>query len=88
MFEFLGAGVFLALIWSAIGYAVAKVKHDEVFDHKKFLKTLLIGLILGLASGYTGYPVTELENMPLYEALLIFIDKAVGLLEKSSKAST
>ena len=88
MFEFLGAGVFLALIWSAVGYAVAKVKHDEIFNHRKFLKTLLIGLILGLISGYTGYPVTELENMPLYEVLLIFIDKAVGLLEKSSKAST
>jgi len=82
VFEFLGAGILLGLVWSAVGYAVAKVKHDEKFDHRKFLKTLLIGLILGLISGYTGYPVTELENMPLYEVLLIFIDKAVGLFEK------
>ena len=82
MFEFLGAGILLGLVWSAVGYAVAKVKHDEKFDRKKFVKTLLIGLILGLISRYTGYPVTELENMPLYEVLLIFIDKAVGLFEK------
>jgi len=73
----------VSLIWGAFGFAVAKAKKEEDFKPEKFLKTLAVGLMLGLISTLTGVDVVMLENMSLTAVLVIFIDKFAGMLMES-----
>ena len=80
MLETLGIGIIIGILWGAFGYAVAKVKNDEPFNPRKFLKTLVLGAILTAAAKALGVPVTELEGMTVSGFLTIVVDKLFGLM--------
>jgi len=80
MLETLGLGVIIGILWGAFGYAVAKVKNDESFSPRKFLKTLVLGAILTAAAKGLGVPVTEIEGMTVSGFLTIIVDKLFGLI--------
>jgi len=82
MLETLGIGVIIGILWGAFGYAVAKVKDDEPFNPRKFLKTLVLGAILTAAAKGLGVPVTEIEGMTVSGFLTIVVDKLFGLILK------
>ena len=82
MLETLGLGVIIGVLWGAFGYAVAKVKNDESFNPRKFLKTLVLGAILTAAAKGLGVPVTQLEGMTVSGFLTIIVDKLFGLILK------
>ena len=82
MLETLGLGVIIGVLWGAFGYAVAKVKNDEAFNPRKFLKTLVLGAILTAAAKGLGVPVTQLEGMTVSGFLTIVVDKLFGLILK------
>lgn len=73
-------GFVVSLIWAAFGFAVAKVKHDEEFEPRKFMRTLVIGLMLGLLSALTGIDITTLQHMSVATVFLILTDKFVGMI--------
>lgn len=73
---------FVSLFWGAFGFAVAKVKHDEAFSPEKFLKTLALGLMLGLIATLMNVDIATLENMSLATVLVILTDKFAGMLMK------
>ena len=82
MLETLGIGVIIGILWGAFGYAVAKVKNDEPFSPRKFLKTLMLGAILTAAAKGLGIPVEQLEGMTVSGFLTIVVDKLFGLILK------
>jgi len=82
MFETIGIGVLVGIIWSAVGYAVSKAKSDEAFDPLKFVKTLIIGIILSSASQGLGVDIATLEGMSTIGFLTAIVDKVSGLFIK------
>ena len=80
MLETISIGILVSIIWSAVGYAVAKTKNNENFDALKFAKTLVIGIILASTSQSLGIPITELEGMTTVGFLTALIDKITSLL--------
>lgn len=74
-------GILAALIWGAVGYAVAK-KGGDNFEPANFGKTVLIGFILGLISMAVGVETTEVEGYTILQVIVIIVDKLVALIEK------
>lgn len=74
-------GIIAALVWGAVGYAVARTK-GETFDTQKFSKTVLVGLILGVIATGAGVEVSTVEGYSLLQVVVIFVDKLTGLLSK------
>lgn len=82
MFETLTAGLLVSIIYSAVGYAVAKSKNDEAFDALKFAKTLVIGIILAGAADAVGVDVATVEGMSFVGFLTALLDKVAALFMK------
>lgn len=82
MFGELAVGAFVAVLWGAFSYAIAKAKNNEEFSAPKFFKTLWIGLIISAVSYMLGMPMTEVENIPFGMLVTIILDKLAGLLYK------
>ena len=74
-------GVLAALLWGALGYAVARRKGED-FDPENFGVTVLIGFILGLLALIAGADVTTLENYTILQLITILVDKLYGLIKK------
>jgi len=79
-------GAFIGLLYGAFGYAIGKAKNGEAFDARKFGKTVLIGLILGLSSTELGIDTVTLEGMSTVGFLTVVVDKLAGLFETKPKA--
>ena len=73
-------GAFVALVYGAFSYAIAKVKNDEKFEPVKFGKFLTIGFILGSASASLGVDMQTLAGMSTVGFFSVVIDKLVGML--------
>lgn len=80
-------GILAALIWSAVGYAVAK-RGGESFDANNFGKTMLIGFILGLIAMVVGIETTEVQGYTILQLVTIIVDKLLALIEKSKVATS
>ena len=85
MFEALTAGIMPAIVWAAVGYAVAKAKGEETFEPLKFAKTLVIGVILAAAGQGLGVDAATLEGMSVIGFLTAIVDKVAGLFLSKKK---
>lgn len=81
MLESISLGLLVAVLWGALGYALAKSKGED-FEPVKFAKTLVIGIILAGAAEGSGVPITEVEGMSVVATLTIIVDKLAALLLK------
>ena len=82
MLETLGLGVIIGILWGAFGYATAKIKNNESFNPRKFMKTLVLGAIITAAGKGLGVPVTQIEGMTVSGFFIIIIDKLFSLILK------
>jgi len=80
--EPIAVGLFTGIIWSALGYAVAKAKNNEDFNPEKFAKTLVIGIVLATASKGLGVDIAHVEGMSVVGFLTAIVDKITSLLIK------
>lgn len=82
MTELLTLSVFSGLIWASIGYASAKVKSNEEFDARQFIRTAIIGFVLGAIALLLNVKQNEMESYAVIQLLTIVTDKAVTALER------
>lgn len=82
MTELLTLSVFSGLIWASIGYASAKVKNDAEFEPRQFIRTAIIGFVLGAIAILLNVKQSELESYAIIQLLTIVTDKAVTALER------
>lgn len=75
----LGAGLITAGIWAGVGWAVAK-RNGEEFSKDKMVRTLKIGLFLGLGATVLGVDLATLEGMTILQLATILVDKLEHLL--------
>ena len=73
-------GAFVALVYGAFSYAIAKVKNDEKFEPVKFGKFLVIGFILGSASAGLGIDMQTLAGMSTVGFFSVIADKLAAML--------
>jgi len=85
MFEAITAGIVPAIVWAAVGYAVAKAKNEETFEPLKFAKTLVIGVILAAAGQALGVDTATLEGMSVIGFLTAIVDKVSSLFHSKKK---
>lgn len=68
-----------AVIWSSTGYLKNASKKKEKFDWYKFLRSIIIGIFVGLFSGYL--------NLPYDQATLLVINTgAIAIVDNITKA--
>jgi len=85
MLEAISVGLLIAVLWGAVGYAVAKAKADEEFEPAKFGKTLVLGIILAAFAEGLGIPIAEIEGMTFVGFLTVVVDKVSSLFFKPPK---
>lgn len=60
--------------WGILGYGREKQKDEKLsFSWKYFLKTVIIGAIVGAYAGYTGLPMEAVIATPI-------IDKVINII--------
>lgn len=84
MIENVGVALIAAVIYSGSMY-LKKMSGPgaEAFDWMKFLATMLVGLFVGLLSGYTGIIPTEsgiVEQMGAYAGLVVVVQTWVQMV--------
>ena len=73
-------GVVSGIGWGLLGYGREKQKDDKItFSWKYFLKTLVIGAVVGAYAGYTGLPVETVIATPVIDKIV----NVIGNLFKS-----
>jgi uncharacterized PurR-regulated membrane protein YhhQ (DUF165 family) len=70
-------GAIAGCLWGGFGFAVAKL-NGEIFEPKKFGKTVLVGFILGLVGSAVGVDISTVENYSVLQLLTIVADKLTG----------
>ena len=79
-------GALIGAFYGGLGYAVSKAKNNEAFSPVKFVKTVAIGTVVGLASQGTGLSMDTIEGMSTVGFFTIIVDKVAGLFESKPKA--
>ncbi|MCL6579351.1 MAG: hypothetical protein K6T73_08195 [Candidatus Bathyarchaeota archaeon] len=76
------AGAFIGAVYGGYCYAISKAKNNEDFSPVKFVKTMLIGTILGLSADQMGLSLETVEGMSTVGFFTVLVDKVAGLFEK------
>lgn len=67
----IGSGAFSGAVAAGIGFLAAK---GESFDNKKFVRTVIIGLIIGACAAYAGVPYNEYYEYALTSGFILLIE--------------
>ena len=63
-----------AIAWSASGYLKNASKNKEKFSWYKFLRSLIIGIFVGLFSGYLNLPYDQTVILIINTGIIAIID--------------
>lgn len=92
-----GYAAAMAAVAAGVGYFKGHFKRKpgevftpESFDYVKFLRTVLIGTIIGAAAGFYGVPLVDaellLETVGFLPAIIYFVDAAAVSLVRFVRA--
>lgn len=78
-----------ALVYSVVFYAKNYAGDEpEKFEWKKFTATLIVGLIIGIASGLAGIDVTQqfiYEQLAMYAGTIALVETIIKAIYKELK---
>ena len=69
----------LTMLYAVSMYAFAKVKDDEEFNVKKFVKTAVIGVFLYFLAYNFGWDMQQAETSAFYQIIVIIVDKLFNM---------
>jgi len=81
VFYAIGMAVFYSLVWYA-----SKFQKGEAFDARRLLRIIILGIIVGIASVFMGWPIRQetvqeqLVVLSSYAFLIALIDKLVLII--------
>jgi len=67
--------------WSILGFAREKQKNTKIdFDPKQFIKTVIIGAVMGFYAGYSGMTIDVVSTTGFSLTATAIADKIVNLI--------